>query len=67
MSKRRLPEHIPGTMRAWQRRKRAELRAVLKAMERFQLGCAYTPARDWGVVMRAVETNIEQCSPRKWK
>lgn len=67
MNKRRLPAHIPGTMRAWQRKKRAQLRAVLKAMEEVQLGCAYTPIRDWGVLMSAVEENIERCSPRKWK
>lgn len=32
-----------GTMRQWKSKKRKELRAVLKAVEEFRLGCAYTP------------------------
>lgn len=44
MSKRKLPEHIPGTVEHWRKKKRRELRVIREAMATFQLGCAYTPA-----------------------
>lgn len=41
--KRKLPDHIPGTVRMWRVQKRREWRAVMKAFEVFRLGCVYTP------------------------
>lgn len=41
--KRKLPDHIPGTVKQWRARKRRELKAVMSALDTFRLGCAYTP------------------------
>jgi len=41
--KRKLPSHIGGTLKQWRALKRREWRVVVKAIERFNLGCAYTP------------------------
>lgn len=43
MPVRKLPGHISGTHRAWKQRKRREWKAVLKAVDAFRMGCAYTP------------------------
>lgn len=40
----KLPDHITATPRVWGKRKRAECRAVLSALDAFRMGCAYTPA-----------------------
>lgn len=50
MSKRKLPLHIPGTIKAWRTKKRKELDAAIEALDVFCRGCAYTPARDIGVI-----------------
>lgn len=44
MSKRRLPQHIPGTYRAWQKRKRQQWAKLKSALLLFSSGCAYTPS-----------------------
>jgi hypothetical protein len=44
MGKRLLPSHIRGTNRQWKQRKRREWKAVLKAIDTFRMGCAFTPA-----------------------
>lgn len=54
MSKRKLPIHIPGTIRAWRRRKRRELKALQKTFDDFRMGVAYTPAYQ----KRVVESNL---------
>lgn len=57
--KRQLPEHIPGTMRAWRIRKRKELRALLKAADKVLLGCAYAPQAD-GCYYMEIFQNLRQ-------
>ena len=44
--KRKLPDHIPGTIRGWKQRKRQEMRDIREAFDVFRLGCAYTPGGD---------------------
>lgn len=44
--KRKLPEHIPGTLRGWKVRKRAELKALRAAHRKYMMGCAYCPGRN---------------------
>lgn len=48
MSARKLPNHIPGTVKAWRVCKRREWRAVMQAYNVFMLGCAYTPTETTG-------------------
>ena len=43
MKKRKLPDHIPGTVRKWRVQKRQEWCAVMKAFEVFRQGSVYTP------------------------
>ena len=43
MTKRKLPDWIPGTHRAWKQKKRAEWKEVERAFERFWRGSAYVP------------------------
>lgn len=43
MSKRALPNHIPGTVKKWRIRKRKEWKRFVKEFDNFRLGCAYTP------------------------
>ena len=40
---RRLPSHIPGTFRDFQRSKRREWKAVLAALDTYAYASAYTP------------------------
>lgn len=67
MSKRKLPYQIPGTIRHWRTRKRRELDAVLRAMDMFRFGCAYTPARDIGVICDMLRDNRRKMSVKEWK
>ena len=67
MSKRKLPHHIPGTIKAWRTKKRRELDAAIKAMHVFLIGCAYTPARDTGIVLGMMEKNRAKLSVKEWK
>lgn len=39
-----LPEYLHMTKRAWKTRKRKEFAAVLRALEVYRLGCAFTPS-----------------------
>ena len=41
---RKLPAHIPGSIRAWRAKKRRELRAVDQALWKLASGSSYTPA-----------------------
>lgn len=43
MAKRKLPDHIPGSVEAWRRKKRREWRVVEKALNTFWFGSAYVP------------------------
>jgi hypothetical protein len=65
--KRKLPGHMPGTIKQWRIKKRRELDEVIKAMRTFRLGCAYTPTNDWGDLLSAVEKNRRRLSVKEWK
>ncbi len=65
--KRKLPEHIPGTIKAWRTMKRRELDAVIKALAVFRAGCAYTPAKNIGVIGDMLVTERAKLSTREWK
>lgn len=41
--KRKLPDHIPGTIRNWRKKKRAQLRQLNRALWAFRGGVAYVP------------------------
>jgi hypothetical protein len=42
--KRKLPSHIPYTIKDWRKLKRQQLRKLYKAYDEFSIGCAYTPS-----------------------
>lgn len=64
--KRFLPDHIRGTGRAWKKRKRAELKAIAKAVDTFNLGCAFTPERDIYIVKDWLKTAQDALSAKNW-
>jgi hypothetical protein len=47
---RKLPPHVPGTVREWRTRKRREFNAVMKALNTFRIGCAFTPVADIDII-----------------
>jgi hypothetical protein len=49
MPRTKLPDHIPYTNREWKQLKRAELKAVRRALNTLMLGVAFTPAYDRAV------------------
>lgn len=52
------------TAREWRQRKRRELRAVIRAMEYVQRGCAYTPDVE-GVYIGEIMSRLRQLA-RAW-
>ena len=64
--RRKLPEHIPGTIREWRKKKRSELVAARKALHTFLIGCAYTPAQDIGIAYRILKDNERRLSQKAW-
>lgn len=64
---RKLPPQIPGTTRAWRRRKRGELAALRRVAKAFNNGSAYVPCyAEWKAVERLLTTMHEQLSPAVW-
>lgn len=68
MSTRLLPEHIPGTVRAFRRRKRREWNAVIKAFKVFHYGCAFTNLKDAevGRTQEMLDDVKRKLSPKVW-
>jgi hypothetical protein len=66
LAKRKLPDHIPGTNREWKQRKRREWRAVLKALDTFRMGCAFTPAYDRVKSFDPARADRIQWRPSPW-
>jgi hypothetical protein len=67
--KRLLPDHM-GRIQKFRIQKRQEFRDVMKAIDTFRFGCAFTPAYDTGAITRleaAMKEVKEQISPRQWK
>jgi hypothetical protein len=55
------------THRAWKSRKRQEWRAVIRALETFRLGCAFTPVRSETLnIIEQAESLTERLSIREW-
>lgn len=52
--------------RAFRVQKRAAVRRVLKALDELRLGCAYTPAKDIGVVTEQVREWQRLMSVKEW-
>jgi hypothetical protein len=62
-----LPKHLGVTQRQWKTRKRREIRAVVRALETFQRGSAFTPAyNDYREAMELVRAIADACSEKKW-
>lgn len=63
------PYWISPSRRAFQRRKRAELRALKKAFDAARTGCAYMPGykEHWGPLETHLKALIELARPRFWK
>lgn len=69
-SKRRnYPDWVFASKRSFQRRKRADLRALKKAMEIAQNGCAYMPGyrKHWCQMHKHFSALFEAARPRNWK
>ena len=69
MAKRKLPDYIGGTHRAWKQKKRREWRAVVRAFETFRLGCAFTPSYEKNQIGRfedAMKLVTEELSFKAW-
>lgn len=66
MGKRILPGHIGGTIHQWRAKKRAEAKAVQRALRTMLKGCAFTPTRDIGVMLRMADENVERLSVKNW-
>lgn len=65
----KLPEHIKNegyTMHSWRIEKRKQARIVKKALKDLRMGCAYTPARDIGVISNTIEKIIDELSIKNW-
>lgn len=56
-----------STKRNWHQMKRAELRELIKALDVFRLGCAYTPAyADVLAIEKALSSAKQKMSLREW-
>lgn len=56
MSKRTLPDHIPGTIKEWRVKKRKEWNRFVKGFDDFRMGCAYTPMyKSYDSLMRVIK------------
>lgn len=67
MTKRQLPNHIPGTARKWRLRKRQEWRAVQEALHAYMMGCVYTPEYRKFDSLREKAKEIEQSLRGDWR
>lgn len=67
MSKLKLPVHIGMTSREFKKRKRAELKEVIKAFYKYRIGCAYCPSYE---TIKKVESFLESMkeshSEKQW-
>jgi hypothetical protein len=61
-----LPEHIPGSKREWQKKKRKEFKAVIKAFDIFRRGSAYTPTDPWKI-SKVLNEAAESLKVKNWK
>jgi hypothetical protein len=67
MARRKLPDHIPGSVRAWRVKKRRELQAVYAAVDRLSLGCAYSPIQGQVEEMRTLINSARQKLRGNWE
>ena len=68
----RKPKDVPywafkGDARAWRRSKRAEWRAIKRAVGQFRMGCAYTPVEPQVCGLERILTDGDlYLSPKVW-
>lgn len=62
------PKHIACTKREWKARKRREWREVVRALETFLVGAAYTPIHDkfWALLTKDVRAMTKRLSVKEW-
>jgi hypothetical protein len=64
---RKLPAHIPGSIRAWRAKKRRELRAVESALWTVLQNARFTPARSEIAQMLSLVINARQKLRGEWE
>lgn len=62
------PHFFKGTMRQWKAGKRKEFAKLVKAVDQFQCGCAYTPTYPVSVnrLIRIMEQMQQELSVKRW-
>lgn len=67
MSKRILPNHIPGAIHDWRALKRHEAQIVEQAIQNLLMGAAYTPMEPCVLdVLKIVKNWRHQLSVKEW-
>lgn len=69
MKKEFLPDHVKKdfpTMHAWRSHKRRQAKIARRAVHDLLIGCAFTPARQIGVILGEMDRVIEELSVKNW-
>ncbi len=54
------------THRSWKTKKRQEAKELEKAAHKFLMGCAFTPVRDFGVMLEKIRDMRKKLSVNEW-
>lgn len=54
------------TIHSWRKHKRAQAKIAKKAIHDLLIGCAYTPAKNVGMMHQMIDEVVEQLSIKQW-